>query len=63
MILAVVYSAVLGLLSLEEVEGSTLGDEEDSTELKLTLNREVLDGEVILLVVGERLIEKCKYDE
>jgi hypothetical protein len=63
LILAVVYSAVLGLLSLEEVEGSTLGDEEDSTELKLTLNREVLDGEVILLVVGERLIEKCKYDE
>ncbi|CAH0038645.1 unnamed protein product [Clonostachys rhizophaga] len=48
---------VLGLLSLEQVEGSTLGDEEDGTELELTLNGEVLDSKVILPVVGERLVE------
>ena len=41
---------VLGLLGLEQVEGSTLGDEEDSTELELTLNGEVLDGKVVLPV-------------
>ncbi|CAG9942373.1 unnamed protein product [Clonostachys rosea f. rosea IK726] len=48
---------VLGLLSLEQVEGSTLGNEEDGTELELTLNGEVLDSEVVLPVVGERLVE------
>lgn len=41
---------VLGLLGLEQVKGSTLGDEEDSTELELTLNGEVLDGKVVLPV-------------
>lgn len=45
------------LLRFEEVEGSTLGDEEDSLEFELTLNREVLDSEVVLPVVGERLVE------
>lgn len=48
---------VLGLLGLEEVERSALGHKEDGLELKLTLNREVLDGEVVLPVVGERLVE------
>ena len=48
---------VLGLLGLEEVEGSALGNEEDGTELELTLNREVLDGKVVLPVVGEGLVE------
>ncbi len=48
---------VLGLLGLEEIEGSTLGDEEDGAELKLTLNREVLDSKVVFPVVGERLVE------
>ena len=41
---------VLGLLGLEQVEGGTLGDEEDSTELELSLNGEVLDGKVVLPV-------------
>ena len=36
---------------------SPLRNEEDSLELKLTLNREVLDGQVVLPVVGERLVE------
>ena len=36
---------------------SPLGDEEDSLELELTLNGEVLDGEVILPVVGQALVE------
>jgi len=48
---------VLGLLGLEEVEGSALGDEEDGAELELTLDGEVLDSEVVLPVVGERLVE------
>lgn len=48
---------VLGLLGLEEIEGSALGNEEDGAELKLTLNREVLDSEVVLPVVGEGLVE------
>ncbi|KAI6776272.1 hypothetical protein HG530_000217 [Fusarium avenaceum] len=48
---------VLGLLGLEEIEGSALGDEEDSTELELTLNGEVLDSKVVLPIVGERLVE------
>jgi hypothetical protein len=38
-------------------QNSPLGDEEDSLELELSLNREVLDGKVILPVVGERLVE------
>ena len=48
---------VLGLLGLEEVEGGTLGDVEDGAELELTLDGEVLDGQVVLPVVGERLVE------
>lgn len=48
---------VLGLLGLEEIEGSALGDEEDGAELKLTLDGEVLDSEVVLPVVGEGLVE------
>ena len=48
---------VLGLLGLEQVEGSALGNEENSAELELTLNGEVLDTEVVLPVVGEGLVE------
>ncbi|KAI9155186.1 putative sterol O-acyltransferase 2 [Paramyrothecium foliicola] len=48
---------VLGLLGLEQVEGSTLGDEKDGTELKLTLDGEVLDSQVVLPVVGQGLVE------
>ncbi|KAF3067006.1 hypothetical protein CFAM422_009005 [Trichoderma lentiforme] len=48
---------VLGLLGLEQVKGSALGNEEDGTELELTLNGEVLDTEVVLPVVGEGLVE------
>ncbi|KAI6770984.1 hypothetical protein HG531_009839 [Fusarium graminearum] len=48
---------VLGLLGLEEIKGSALGNEEDGTELELTLDGEVLDSKVVLPVVGERLVE------
>jgi hypothetical protein len=34
-----------------------LGNVQDCLELKLTLNREMLDGEVLLPVIGERLVE------
>ena len=47
---------VLGLLGLEEIKGSTLGDEEDSAELQLTLNGEVLDAEVVLPVARRQSV-------
>ena len=43
--------------ALEHVEGSALGAEEDGAELELTLDGEVLDGGVLLPVVGEGLVE------
>jgi hypothetical protein len=49
---------VLSTLGLEEVEWCALGNEKDGLELKLTLNGEVLDSEVVLPVVGERLVER-----
>merc|ERR1712061_878955 len=48
---------VLSLLVLEQVEGSSLGDEEESSELQLTLHGEMLDSQVLLPVVSERLVE------
>lgn len=45
------------LLGLEQVKGSTLRNVEHSLELELTLNREVLDGKVVLPVVGDGLVE------
>ena len=36
---------------------SPLGDEENRLELELTLNGEVLDGKVLLPVVGQALVE------
>jgi hypothetical protein len=48
---------VLGLLGLEKVERSALWNKENGTELELTLNGEVLDGKVVLPVVGEGLVE------
>ena len=45
---------VLGLLGLEEIERSALGDEQESTELKLTLNGKVLNSKVILPVTATR---------
>lgn len=48
---------VLGPLGLKEIEGSTLGNEKDSTEFKLTLNGEVFDGEMVFPIIGEGLIE------
>merc|ERR1719329_1297739 len=47
------------LLGLEEIERSTTRHEEESTELKLTLNAEVLHRQVILPVVGKGLVERC----
>lgn len=45
------------LLGLEQVKGSTLRNVEHSLELELTLDREVLDGKVVLPVVGDGLVE------
>ena len=46
------------LLRLEEVEGGALGDVQDGLELELALDAEVLAREVVLPVVGERLVER-----
>merc|ERR1719487_842816 len=45
------------LLRLEEVERRALRHEEDRGELELALDRKVLHREVLLPVVGERLVE------
>lgn len=45
------------LLGLKEVERCSLGDEQDSLELELTLNREVLDSKVVFPVVAQTLVE------
>merc|ERR1712224_681623 len=45
------------LLRLEEVKGGALRHKEDRGELELPLDAEVLDGEVLLPVVGEGLVE------
>ena len=43
--------------TLKHVKGGTLGTEENGTELKLSLNGEVLDGSMLLPVVGNGLVE------
>merc|ERR1712137_1335699 len=48
---------VVVLLALEHIEGSTLGHIEDGSETKLTFEREVLDSQVLLPIVGERFVE------
>ncbi len=48
---------VLLLLVLEQVEGSSLGNEEQGTEFELALHREVLHGQMFFPVVGEALVE------
>merc|ERR1719235_528720 len=45
------------LLAVEHVEGRALGHEEHALELELALDGEVLHREVVLPVVGERLVE------
>ena len=48
---------LLLVTTLEHVEWSTLGAEEDGTELKLTLHGEVLHGGMLLPIVGDGLVE------
>jgi hypothetical protein len=48
---------VLLLLGFEEIERSSLGDEEDSSEFKLTFNGEVLNSEMVFPIVGKGLVE------
>jgi len=45
------------LLGLEQVKRCSLGHEQQRLELQLTLHREVLDGQVVLPVVRQRLLE------
>ncbi|GBE59228.1 hypothetical protein BOVATA_007210 [Babesia ovata] len=48
---------VLLLAALEHVEGGALWDEQQGLELKLTLNAEVLHGQVVFPVVAQVLVE------
>ena len=48
---------VLLFAILKEIERSTARDEEQSAELELTFNGKVLDGQMVLPVVGQRLVE------
>merc|ERR1712235_51683 len=51
------FDRVLLFLVLEQIEWGAFGDEEKGAEFELTLDGEVLDGQVILPVVGEGLVE------
>ena len=53
------FDVVPLLLGFEEIERSPARNEQQSTELKLTLHAEVLHGKVILPVVGQGLVEAC----
>lgn len=48
-------------LRFEEIERSTFGDEENRAEFQLTLDREVLDGEMVLPIVREGLVEAAIF--
>merc|ERR1719468_806740 len=48
---------VLLLLVLKQIKGSSLRNEKQGSELKLTLNREVLDSQMILPVISQALVE------
>merc|ERR1719298_47194 len=45
------------LLGLKQVKGGALGHKKDGGELELALDAEVLHGQVLLPIVGERLVE------
>lgn len=45
------------LLGLKHVEGSAFGDEDDGFELESSFDGELLDGEMVLPVVGEAFVE------
>merc|ERR1712185_703003 len=49
---------LLLVAALEHVEGRAARHEEHRLELELALDREVLDGRVVLPVVRERLVER-----
>merc|ERR1719468_952815 len=48
---------VVLLLVFKQIKGSSLRNEQQGSELKLTLNREVLDSQMILPVIGQALVE------
>ena len=45
------------LLGLKHVEGSAFGDEDDGFELESSFDGELLDGEMVLPVVGQAFVE------
>merc|ERR1719474_1474662 len=51
------FDVVLALLVLEEIEGSPLGDEKKSSELQLTLDREMFHSQMLFPIIGQRFIK------
>mmetsp|Transcript_65899 Transcript_65899/g.174744 ORF Transcript_65899/g.174744 Transcript_65899/m.174744 type:complete len:435 (-) Transcript_65899:40-1344(-) len=47
------------LLCLKQIEGSTTGHEQQRTELQLTLNAEMLHGQMVFPIVRQRFVERC----
>lgn len=46
------------LLTLKQIEGGALGDEENGLEFQLSFHREVFEGKVVFPIVGEGLVER-----
>jgi len=51
------FDVILLLFGFEEVEGGSLGDEEQGFEFKLSFDGELFDGEVVFPIVGEGFVE------
>merc|ERR1719474_434430 len=51
------FDVVLALLVLEEIEGSPLGDEKKSSELQLTLDREMFHSQMLFPIISQRFIK------
>lgn len=52
------FDVVTLLLALKEVEGGAFGNIENGLEFELTFDGEVLDGEMVLPVVGKGFVER-----
>jgi len=51
------FDVIFFLFSFKEVEGGSLGYEEDSLELELSLNGELFYGQMVFPVVGQGFVE------
>jgi hypothetical protein len=54
-------NVVLLSLRFKEIERSALGDKQDCAEFQLSFHREMFDGEMILPIVGQRLVKAAIF--